>query len=334
MNACSLSRGLWLRTLAVAGLVSCHLGAHAAGPGSPEIFAPGTISATGNVDAITFSPSGDTAWFDEVAGGGSTIVQSHRVNGTWTPPEIAPFSGQWRDLDPAMAPDGSFIVFCSNRPESAGGRALDARSFDGHVRAGYGSHLWRADRAGSGWGEPFLLPAVVNDDTRLYSPSVVNDGSVYFQHPDAQTRTYHLMRSQLRDGVYQRPVPVVIGPRQADERDATVAPDESFLVFSTKLPPGRPDGRLVIAFRSGERWEEPIDLGDAVNHDGAEGPHLGPDGRTLYFDSSATFTVDYPRTRARTLQDLQRARLWDNGNSHIWSLSLAPWIDARALKTG
>ena len=319
-----------LRCVYFACLLACHLGAGATGSAHPEIFAPGVISGTGNVNAVTFAPDGNAAWFDAVAGGGSTIMESHRVAGTWTPPRIASFSGQWRDLDPAMAPDGSFIVFCSNRPASPGDAALDATTFDGRVRAGAGSHLWRVDRTGQDWGEPVLLPAVINDDTRLYSPSVVGDASLYYQHPDAGSRTFHLMRSQYADGRYQRPVPVVLGPRDADERDPAVAPDESFVVFSTKRPPGQADGRLVIAFRSGGHWGEPVDLGDAVNRDGAEGPHLGPDGRTIYVDSTATFEVGYPRTRAQTTQDLERARLWDNGNSHLWSFSLAPWLDARS----
>ncbi len=317
-----------VRCLALASLLACHLGARAAAPGPLEIFAPGVISATGNVNAVTFAPDGDAAWFDEVAGGGSTIMESRRVGGAWSAPRIASFSGEWRDLDPAMAPDGSFIVFCSNRPASPGGAALDATTFDGRVRAGNGSHLWRVDRQGSGWGEPVLLPAVVNDDTRLYSPSVVRDGSVWYQHPDAGSRTFHLMRSQYADGRYQRPVPVVIGPHEADERDPAVAPDESFVVFSMKRPPGQPDGRLVIALRSGDHWGAPIDLGDAVNRDGAEGPHLGPDGRTIFIDSTATFEAAYPRTRAQTTQDLERSRAWDNGNSHLWSFSLAPWLAA------
>ena len=329
MNATVLSRHRpRLCGLLVACLLACHAGLRAASPVRLEIFAPGVISATGNVNAVTFAPDGDAAWFDEVAGGGSTIMEARRVGGTWTTPRIASFSGEWRDLDPAMAPDGSFIVFCSNRPASPGGRALDATTYDGRVRAGNGSHLWRVDRTGSGWAEPVLLPAVVNDDTRLYSPSVVGDGSLYYQHPDAGSRTFHLMRSQYADGRYQRPVPVVIGPHESDERDPAVAPDESFIVFSTKRPPGQPDGRLVIAFRSGDHWGAPVDLGDDVNRDGAEGPHLGPDGRTIYIDSTATFEVGYPRTRVQTTQDLERARLWDNGNSHLWSFSLAAWLES------
>lgn len=185
------------------------------------------------------------------------------------------------------------------------------------------------DRAGAGWAEPVLLPPAINDGTRLYSPSVVNGGSLYYQHPDAASHTFHLMRSQYRDGAYQRPLPVTIGPHEADERDPAVAPDESFIVFSTKRPPAQPDGRIVIAFRSAAGWGAPIDLGDAVNRDGAEGPHLGPDGRTVYIDSTTTFEAAFARTREQTQRDLERARLWDNGNSHLWSFSLGPWLDAR-----
>jgi hypothetical protein len=329
MIAPALSRRVdRLRLLAAACAVSFHPWAPASAPGVPEVFAPGTISATGNVNAITFSADGDWAWFDEVAGGGSTIMQSHRVDGTWSRPEIAAFSGEWRDLDPAMSPDGSFIVFCSNRPDVAGGKPLDARGFDGRVHPGAGSHLWRVDKVGSGWGEPHALPAIVNDDTRLYSPSVARDGTLWFQHPDNSTHTYHLLRSEWRDGHYQKPVAVAIGPAEVDERDPAVAPDESFVVFSTK-PAARADGRLVISFRQGSRWSTPEDLGEAVNHDGAEGPHLGADGRTLYFDSTATFQAGYPRTREQTLADLERARLWDNGNSHLWMVRLDPWLERR-----
>ena len=303
--------------------------AAAAAAPQAQVFAPGTISATGNVDAITFAPDGATAWFDAVAGGGSTIMESHRVAGGWTTPRVASFSGEWRDLDPAMAPDGSFLVFCSNRPVAAGGKALDATTFDGHVRVGYGSHLWRVDRLANGWGEPTPLPPQVNDDNRVYSPSVVRDGSVYYQHPDATSRTYHLMRAKFAGGRYLPPEAVTIGPRDADERDPAVAPDESFIVFSTKQPSRQAESRLVISLRTEGHWGAPIDLGDGVNHDGAEGPHLGPDGRTIFFDSTATFVAPFPRTRAQTEQDLERARLWDNGNSHLWSVSLSPWLDGR-----
>ncbi len=101
----------------------------------------------------------------------------------------------------------------------------------------------------------------------------------------------------------RRPVAVVIGPREADERDPAVAPDESFVVFGSRsCRPASPNSGSSSRFAPATN-RATVDLGDGVNHDGAEGPHLGPDGRTVYFDSTATFAVDYPRTRTRTLQD-------------------------------
>ena len=95
MNAKDLSRHRpRLGGLLAAGLLACHAGAEPASSVRLEIFAPGVISATGNVNAVTFAPDGNAAWFDAVAGGGSTIMASRRVGGAWTPPAVAAFSGE------------------------------------------------------------------------------------------------------------------------------------------------------------------------------------------------------------------------------------------------
>ncbi|MDB5580126.1 MAG: hypothetical protein JWR80_5302 [Bradyrhizobium sp.] len=277
---------------------------------APVVFGPGVISGTQDVDAATFSPDGKTVFFDRSIDGVSTIMMSRRSGKTWSAPVTAPFSGKWSDKDPAMAPDGSFLVFDSNRPASPGGSALDLVRADGSVRAGQGNHLWRVERTGPGWAEPVPLPGIVNDSTRIYSPSVVRDGSVYFQKPDAVSRVFHLVRSQYRGRTYQAPEDVVIGPAGADERDPAVSPDERLMVFSANYGPKGQPNRLYITFREGGRWGAPTDLGDAVNHDGAEGPHLGADGQSAYFDSTA------PGPGAPA------------GVSRIWRLDLRPWLSA------
>ena len=294
------------------GATSAH------GPSPPEVFAPGQISGPANVDSATFTPDGGTVIFDRLVGGDSTIMISHRRHGAWSRPVVAPFSGTWSDKDPAMAPDGSFLVFGSNRPQPPGGQALDMVGGDGTPHPGRGDQLWRVDREGAGWGDPRRLPDAVNDGARIYSPSVAADGSVYFQKPVATSRTFRLFRSQYRDGRYQAPTPVPIGPEAADERDPAISPDETFIVYSANYGPRGAPNRLYIAFRQGDHWSPPTDLGDAVNQHGAEGPHLGPD-RAVYFDSSAP---------ARIGQAGKVGPPWDHGNSHIWRLSLTPWLDA------
>ena len=55
-------------------------------------------------------------------------------------------------------------------------------------------------------------------------------------------------------------------------------------------------------------------------------PHLGPDHRTLYFSSDRSAVVHFPRTPAQADDDLKRMDQWDNGNTNVWSISLAPLL--------
>src|SRR3546814_18969122 len=76
-----------------------------------------------------------------------------------------------------MAPDGSFLVYTSNRAAAVDAPAL------------HGGQLWRVDRHGDGWGEPVRLPDAVNVGTSVYAPSVAANGDVYYQRrADATTQ--------------------------------------------------------------------------------------------------------------------------------------------------
>ena len=91
---------------------------------APTIFAPGAIAGTADDGAAAFTPDGATVYF--MRGTDSfTLMESHRDRGHWSTPKAASFSGHWRDLDPAMAPDGSFLLFVSNRPALPGGKPID-----------------------------------------------------------------------------------------------------------------------------------------------------------------------------------------------------------------
>src|SRR6185437_12820500 len=147
-----------------------------------SLVALGAISGPAGVDCLTFAPDGATVYFDQQAGWNGFIMESQRAGSGWSTPRIAPFSGQWQDHDPAMAPDGSFLVYTSNRADVAGGPAL------------HGGHLWRVDRRGDGWGEPRRLPDAVNVGSSVYEPSVAANGDVYYQRRDDATREFHLYR--------------------------------------------------------------------------------------------------------------------------------------------
>jgi hypothetical protein len=172
------------------------------------------------------------------------------------------------------------------------------------------------------------LPDVVNVGTSVYAPSVAASGDVYYQRRDDATHEFHLYRTAWRDGRYQPPQRLALGDPAAHELDPAIAPDQSFIVFDANYAGTDKPDRLYIAFRDGDGWGKPVDLGDAVNRYEPWGSHLGPDARTLYFTSNYTAKVSYPRTSAQARADLTRMRAWDNGNNHIWKVSLAPWLDA------
>jgi len=311
----SLTRSLLALSLSVAPIV------HAVDmpPATPEIFAPGAISGPSGVDCLTFAPDGATVYFDQQAGWNGFIMESHRIGSGWSTPQIASFSGQWQDHDPAMAPDGSFLVYTSNRADVAGGPAV------------HGGHLWRVDRRGDGWSAPVRLPDAVNDASGIYAPSVAANGDVYYQRRDDATHEFHLYRTAWRHGHYQPPQRLALGDPAAHELDPAIAPDQSFMVFDANYAGKDQHDRLYIVFREGDAWSKPIDLGNAVNRYEPWGSHLGPDARTLYFTSNYTAKVSYPRSSTQASADLTRMRAWDNGNNHIWRVSLAPWLDARRV---
>jgi hypothetical protein len=291
--------------------------AHATVPAAtaPTIFAPGSIAGDADDGAAVFTPDGATVYF--MRGTDSfTLMESHRTSGRWSTPRPAPFSGRWRDLDPAMAPDGSYLLFVSNRPAETGGPALDAMHA-GKRRAGQGMNLWRVDRKRTGWAAPIRLPDIVNACSMTFAPSVAADGSVYFIGC-AKNDGLRLQRSAYRDGHYLAPVVVPLGDDDVQIRDPAIAPDGSFMVVSTSREAQQPY-RLAISFHTARGWSAPLDLGDTVNggkH--SMGAQLGPDHRTLYFYSDRRL----PPT------DPHGAAAWNNGDDHIWQVSLAPWLDA------
>lgn len=304
----------------------CTLPVFAQPSNSPRLFASGVISGAADDLSPAFAPDGKTVYFTRGNASGSMIVESKLVNDQWTAATIAPFSGVWNDLEPAMAPDGAFLVFASNRPAEAGGKPIDGK-FNGKVYPAQGGNLWRVNRTANGWSEPRRLPETINADTGTFSPSIAEDGSLYFMRPDRATGRFHLFRAQYMNGAYQAPVAAGIGDASTEDVDPAVAPDESFIVYSTNHPDRKDHKRLAIALRKNGQWQTPVDLGDEVNEQGGNiEARLGPDHVTLYFSTNTVPPVTYPRTPEQARRSLSEAETWANGSENIWYVSLRPWL--------
>lgn len=180
-----------------------------------------------------------------------------------------------------MAPDGRFLVFASNRPAQTGGRALDG-AYEGRTQPGRGGNLWRVDRTPRGWSQPRRLPDAINAGTSVYAPAVAADGSVYFMQPDPASGHFRLYVSRFAHGRYQTARALPFSDGKVADYDPAIAPDQSFIVFSSDRPPsGARDSAIFIAFASVGGWSAPEPLGPV----GTES-RLGPDHATLYYSGT------------------------------------------------
>src|ERR1700753_631034 len=82
----------------------------------PSLFGEGVISTADDEFGGAFTPDGHTFFFAKKTQStlrSSTIVicVSTYRNGQWSIPEIAPFSGRYKDFNPAISLDGKRLFF-------------------------------------------------------------------------------------------------------------------------------------------------------------------------------------------------------------------------------
>lgn len=223
-------------------------------------FAPEVLSGPSEEWRVSFTPDGETAFFGVSEEffpieREATLMMMRRVDGAWTAPEVAPFSGVYSDIDPFVAPDGGRIYFSSIRP------------VDGQPRED--ADLWMVERDAAGWGEPVHLGPAVNSPADELYPSVTADGALYFgSDRDAATRGWDIFRAEVREGGFG-PAEAVAGAVNTEvwEFNPWVSADGQVLVFtSLDRPGGAGMGDLWASFRGDDgAWGEPLNLGPCVN---------------------------------------------------------------------
>lgn len=241
---------------------------------------PDVIPSDGYVDALAAGPDGEVFYLAEAPGesGVSRIVESR-----WDPdaerfPEPAPVhfsTGLEEDRSPALAPDGSYLLFASSRPADAGNFA--------------DFNIWVAqwDESASGgegdWSAPWPLP-VVNSPAWDGAPALAANGNLYLSSRRAGLETgLQLFVSELDEGMWGTAEPLDAPLNTAaDETDPWIARDESFLLFASNR-----DGsfNIYVAFRDElGGWLDPVPLGDAVNTEAHEtAPAVSHAGGYIFF---------------------------------------------------
>jgi len=285
------------------------------------LFAPGIVSTGWYTRDLAVTPDGDEIYFTVMLPNFefSVILVTRRVDGVWTEPDVASFSGRYRDLEPSVSPGGGEFFFVSYRPTDGLGDPKED------------SDIWVMGRTESGWGDAVPLGPPVNTEGEEFFPSLTLDGTLYFtrRRPDGDEAIY---RARYENGTYLEPER--LGPEVNAGRarfNAWVAPDESFLIvpiFGLEDSLGATD--YYASFRNDDgTWSGPVHLGDRVNSPSRleHAASLSPDGRWMFFMSThgrySTSRMEPPLTR----QALERIHAEpENGNPDIY------WIDAAFIQ--
>lgn len=298
----------------------------------PTMFAPDVVSTEMMETTATFTPDGKTVYFTRSDNrfSDNTIMFSVQKNGKWSQPDVASFSGVWRDSEPHVSPDGKRIFFVSNRPAKPDGAPLMAES---NGRKFPGANVWYCDKTANGWSEPVHIDGPVNETAELYNPSVAANGNLYFsaRYPGKEPSVgYKIHRSGYKDGKYEAPERVSFADNKLNDMDPAIDPQERFVVFSSNRPGAVSIANLFISIKDKTgNWQPPVPLGDKVSTAAGENaPSLGPDGKTLYYTTGRSSVVDvtFPKKKETYSDAMKRIKDTNARSRNIWSIDLTPWL--------
>ncbi|NHJ48139.1 MAG: hypothetical protein FK733_10155 [Asgard group archaeon] len=250
----------------------------------PEIFAPGVVNTHHHEHSgPTFTPNGlEFYWSrwrrpDPDKELPQVIMFMKQVNGIWSKPEVASFSGKYSDGGPVFSYDGQKIFFYSTRPNLKWGE--------------HDNNIWFVERTPKGWSEAIKLDVPINNDKIQAGPSIAKNGNLYYCSYSERIDDVEIVRSIIKENKFQKPK-ALGGHFNTAYRDwlPCIAPDESYIIYSSNGPKniGRYD--LYISFKSDEdQWSNPINLGEKINSKGTERfPCLTLDGKFLFFVRDST----------------------------------------------
>jgi len=251
-------------------------------------------------------------------------MHAEEVDGKWSIPDIALFSGDYNDIEPCFVPvRGTAIYFASDRPSGMNGS--NQSDFN----------IWYTYKTLAGWSEPQEIGSPINTLQYEYFPSVTKKGTLYFVRNDVQNTRSNVYRARFENGSFQEPEKLseVINATE-NAFNACIAPDESYLVFcSYRADSNKGKSDYYISFRDDDdNWSEAINLGDQFNtSEGEFSPRITPSGNYIFFNSMGNLLDErtndtVPVWLNRELNDIDLVWKPQAENSDIY------WVQTSVLK--
>jgi hypothetical protein len=236
-------------------------------PGSePKVFAPGLVSLPNRRDLkIVFSPDGQECFIGTAVNHKFTLLYTKLENGHWLEPLQTDFLGTQDKREPFISPDGEKLFF-----------------------VGYWADIWMSTRIRGQWSAPSRLGGPINTDAEEWHPTMTSEGTLYFcSSRNAPAGGFNIYRSRLEDDQYKQveKLDSAINSPQYGAWDPFIAPDESFMIFSSDRPGGFGNADQYISYHNQDgTWSAPQNLGSAINTSGIEyGSYVSHDGKYYFF---------------------------------------------------
>lgn len=244
-------------------------------PGAaPQPFAPEAIITESRYNQnSTFTPTGDEFCFGVTNSSWSSckIWYTKQVDGVWQQAQQAPFisTDGW---DPFFSSDGNYLFYIRWRTPN----------------------ICRLEKVNGEWTNRAVLDAPVWSSEGEWSPSVSANGTIYFY--SNRSSGAGIYKAVEVDGTYPTVEKLPSPINDYNDAEPFIAPDESYLIFSTNNRRGRVgQDDLFISFRTGENWSEPVSLGAPINSSEIEfSPCVSPDGRFLFFSRRKAWSTTIP----------------------------------------
>ena len=271
-----------------------------------------------SVRDFALSPNNDEIFFTVESNKNTIamIMQLVKKNGQWQM-NIAPFSGNYYDLEATFAPDGKSLYFVSNRPLQKDSAIKD---FD----------IWKTEKVNGVWQSPKNLGNIINTEADEFYPAIANNGTIYFtaQYKNAKGKE-DIWVSKLVNGNYTKPESISDSVNSEKfEFNAYVSPDESVVIFTSC---GRADDLggcdLYISKKDANgNWQAAKNLGPTINSNKLDYcPFISFDKHFFVFTSNRTKVKDNYKKQLSLDSFLKEIGQLQNGKGNIY------WIDANEV---
>ena len=241
----------------------------------------------------------------------SSLVNIKKINGHWSKPEVALFSGQFIDMEPFFSEDGLTLYFVSNRPLESS--STEAKDFD----------IWYVTRTSldGEWSNPKNIGAPINTKMDEFYPVITKSKNLYFTLDNTElNQKDDIYVSKFFNGTYTKPERLDDSINSnGHEFNAFVSPDESFMIYTCyNRADGQGSGDLYISYRTENGWTQAKNLGSDINSDKMDYcPFVDINTNILYFTSKRLIT---PNLKSSVNIDalLTLFNAYENGSSRLY----------------